>query len=104
MKYYRVTAYTPYCGEEMEDFIATEDQDELTSFADALCSDCAAEWAPDFEDWYEDQGYDSAEEYEEYYYSQCCVNIEEITEDEYKEEMKPKWPYELVKEGPGWDG
>ena len=46
MKYYRVTAYTMYCGEEMTDYIATEDPEGLRQFAQNLCEDNAAEWEP----------------------------------------------------------
>ncbi len=102
MKYYRVTALTPYVGEETIDYIATESNKELAHFADELCADNAAEWAPCFDE-YAEEGYESAEAWEEDYYSGCYVRIEELTEEEYKEETKPRWPFELVKEGPGWE-
>ena len=102
MKYYRVTAYTPYCGEETTDFIATEDEQKLQEFAQTLCEDNAAEWEPAWCEHY-DEGYETEEEFQDYYYSGCGTRIEEITEAEYKEETKPVWPFELIKEGPGWD-
>lgn len=95
MKYYRVTAYTPYCGEETTDFIATDDEQKLQEFAQALCEDNAAEWEPAWCEHY-DEGYETEEEFQEYYYSGCGTRIEEITEAEYKEETKPRWPFELV--------
>lgn len=102
MKYYRVTAYTPYCGEETTDYIATESNTELAKFADTLCADNAAEWEPGWGD-YAEEGYETEEEWQEDYYSGCGTRIEEITEAQYKEETKPQWPFELVKKGPGWD-
>lgn len=103
MKYYRVTAYTMYCGEEMTDYIATEDLEELQEFTQNLCEDNAAEWKPNWAD-YAENGYESEEEWQEDYYSSASATVVEITEEEYKEETKPKWPFELIKEGPGWEG
>lgn len=96
VKYYRVTAYTPYCGEHLEDFIATSSEDELEAFKQNLIEDCAAEWEPCWVD-YEEEGYESEDEWQEAYYGGCGATVEEITEAEYKEETKPRWPYELVK-------
>lgn len=102
MKYYRVTALTPYVGEETIDYIATDSNKELARFADTLCADNAAEWEPCFEE-YAEEGYESAEDWADDYYSSCYTRIEELTEEEYNEETKPRWPFELVKEGPGWE-
>ena len=101
MKYYRVTAYTMYCGEVMTDYIATEDPEELQEFAQSLCEDNAAEWEPGWAD-YAENGYESEEEWQEDYYSSASVTVVEITEEEYKEETKSVWPFELIK-GPGWE-
>ncbi len=103
MKYYRVTAYTMYCGEEMTDYIATEDSEELREFTQSLCEDNAAEWEPCWVD-YAENGYESEEEWQEDYYSSASATVVEITEEEYKEETKSVWPFTLVKEGPGWEG
>ena len=43
----------------------------------------------------------AVEEYESY--GGCGATVDEITEAEYKEETKPVWPFELVKEGLGWE-
>lgn len=102
VKYYRVTAYTPYCGEHLEDFIATSSEEELEAFKQNIIEDCAAEWEPCWVD-YEEEGYDSEEEWQEAYYGSCGATVEEITEAEYKEETKGRWPFELVKKGPGWE-
>lgn len=85
MKYYRITAYTPYVGEELVDYIATDSEDKLHEFADELAQDCATEWEPCWDE-YIDHGYNSEEDYQEDYYAQCGARIEEITETEYQEE------------------
>ena len=96
MKYYRVTAYTMYCGEVMTDYISTEDPEELQEFIQNLCEDNAVEWEPSWED-YAENGYESEEEWQEDYYSSVSATVVEITVEEYKEETKPVWPFELVK-------
>lgn len=103
MKYYRITAYTPYCGEHMTDYIATDDEEELKEFVQCIIDDNAAEWEPGWAD-YAEEGYESEEEWQEDYYAGCGATVQEISEAEYKEETKPRWPFELVKEGPGWEG
>lgn len=96
MKYYRVTAHTMYCGEELTDYIATENEEELIAFQQSLIEECAAEWEPCWVD-YAEEGYESEENWQEAYFSNCGAIIEEITEAEYKEETKPVWPFELVR-------
>ena len=96
MKYYRVTAYTMYCGEETTDYIATDNEGQLRSFALHLAEENAMEWEPCWVD-YEENGYESEEDWQEEYYGSCDARIEEITEEEYKEETNPRWPFELVR-------
>jgi len=99
MKYYRVIAYTPYCGEHMTDYIATDDEQKLQEFKQNLIEDNAAEWEPGWAD-YAEEGYESEEEWQEDYYAGCGATVQEISEAEYLEETKPRWPFELVrKEG-----
>lgn len=90
MKYFRLTAYTPYCGEELTavTMAPSEDDVRLEGLCDRLMEDCAAEWFCG--DDYEEHGYESVEEYEEDYYSECGCHVEEITKEEYEEE-KEKW-------------
>lgn len=102
MKYYRVTAHTMYCGEELIDYIATESEEELQQFKQALTEECAAEWEPCWVD-YAEEGYDSEEDWQDAYYSDCGTTTEEISEEEFKQETKAHWPFKLVKEGPGWN-
>lgn len=96
MKYYRVTAYTMYVGEESTDYIATDSEEKLCEFAQNLCEDNAAEWEPSWVD-YEEEGFESEEDWQEEYFGSAGVRIEEITEEEYKEETRPVWPFELIK-------
>ena len=84
VKYWEVKAYTPYCGEELVDYCITLDGEKPTKFMDALIEDCAAEWGPDFENEYENFGYDSAEDYEESYYADCGASCREISKDDYE--------------------
>ena len=97
MKYYRVTAHTMYCGEHLVDYIATESEEELLTFKQSLIEECAAEWEPASWADYEEEGYESEEDWQEAYYGDCGAIVEEITEAEYKEETKPIWPFELVR-------
>lgn len=90
MKYFRLTAYTPYCGEELTTVAMATSEHELraSGLPDDLICDCAAEWFNGEE--YETYGYECEEDYEEAYYQECGCEIEEITEEEYEEE-KDKW-------------
>lgn len=96
MKYYRVTAHTMYCGEELTDYIATESEGELIAFKESLMEECAIEWEPCWAD-YAEEGYESEEDWQDAYYSDCGAAVEEITEAEYEKETKPVWPFELVR-------
>lgn len=82
-KYYLVTAYTPYCGEEMEAYFSSCDEESLHAFGDELASDCAAEWADHRIDTWEEDGYDSREDAEEDYYAGCGYRVREVPKEEY---------------------
>lgn len=90
MKYFRLTAYTPYCGEELTavTMATSEEEVRLSGLCDRLIEDCAAAWFCG--DDYEEYGYESEEEYQEDYFGECGCHVEEITKEEYKEE-KEKW-------------
>ena len=76
-KYYRIISYTPYCGEEKYDYIATNDEKELYHFAQECCEENACEWYD--EEYYED---------EEEYFGECGYRIEEIDYKTWSEEVK----------------
>ena len=91
MKYFRVVAYTMYCGETLTDYIATDDETELQEFATELMGECAFEWEPRWSD-FADYGYESAEEWQEDYFASTSATIQEITKEEYDIETRPVRP------------
>lgn len=76
-KYYRIIAHTPFCGEERDYYIFTDDEEQLYRFIDEAVYDNAAEW---WEWWDNDCGMDIEEYFEESY-----ATFEEITYEEFKE-------------------
>ena len=91
MKYFEVTATTPYCGEELTGFYAAESEFALRESGklDSLIEDCVAEWFDANE--YETYGFESPEDYEEYYYCDSGVEVREITKEEYDEAVAKGW-------------
>ena len=79
MKYYRIVAHSPYCGECNYYYFATESEEELMKYACECVEDNAHEW-------YAGEGAD--ENYPEWddYIDDCYCVIDEIDEDVYKEE------------------
>lgn len=86
-EHWEITAHTGYCGEELVGYYAVSSKDELYPKADDLMAECAAEWAPNFED-YETAGYESPEDYEEAYLSDCGCTYRRITKAEYEAAIK----------------
>jgi hypothetical protein len=76
-KYYRITSYTPYCGEERYDYIVTDSERELHYFAQDCCESNAYEWYD--EEYVED---------EEEYFGECGYKVEEIDYQTWKEEVQ----------------
>ena len=91
MKYFEVTATTPYCGEELTGFYAAESEFALRESGklDRLIEDCVAEWFDGDE--YDTYGFESPEDYEEYYYADSGVEVREITKEEYDEAIAKGW-------------
>ena len=91
MKYFEATATTPYCGEELTGFYAAESEFALRESGklDRLIEDCVAEWFDSDE--YDTYGFESPEDYEEYYYSDSGVEVREITKEEYDEAIAKGW-------------
>ena len=82
MKYYRVVAKTPYCGEEGELLLAVPDDKTLKDYDDMiseLIDETAAEW------WCQESAEDFDGDYAEYL-GACTVRIDDITEEEFYEE------------------
>ena len=91
MKYFELTAYTPYCGEELTEYVEAQSEEELYTSGeiDDLIADCVSSYM-DSSDW-EVYGFESEEEFSDYYYSDSGVDIREITEEEYKEAKERGW-------------
>lgn len=91
MKYFEVTAVTPYCGEELTGFYKAESEDALRESGkiDDLIADCVAEWYDSDE--YETYGFDCPEDYEEYYHSESGAEVREISKEEYDAAIAKGW-------------
>lgn len=87
MKYFYVKIESPYVGEELEEYCAAESQDALYDSCkiDELICDNTMIWC-DADD-YEMYGFDSYEDFVEYYISESTVTIREITKEEYEEDL-----------------
>ena len=87
MKYFELTAYTPYCGEELTEYAKAVSEEELYTSGkiDNLIDDCVSSYM-DSSDW-ESYNFDSEEDFVDYYYEDSGVNIREISEDEYVEAL-----------------
>ena len=85
MKYFQMTAYTPYCGEELTSYEMAESEEELyaSGKADALIDDCINSYMDSSD--YEDYGFESEEEWDEYYREGSGVEIIEITKQSYED-------------------
>ncbi len=84
-RYYRVTAYTPYCGEELTKYIVTEFEDELMRFAQGVLADCVSANIVRHSE-FESYGFNDFQEWAEEYAEKSDVRIEEITLDEWLKE------------------
>lgn len=91
MKYFEATATTPYCGEELTGFYMAESEFALRESGklDELIEDCVAEWFD--ADEYDTYGFESPEDYEEYYFADSGVSIREISKEEYDEAIAKGW-------------
>ena len=80
MKFYRVTCYTPFVGEESDFYIKSFDETDLRRQVD----DCVYENGLE---WYDEQTLEENDMSEDDYYANCGVSlIKEITKDEYYKE------------------
>lgn len=70
-KFYRVTCYTPFCGEESVDYIVATNEDELHIAVQELCYENGANW---YDEAIEENYYMTKEEY----YDNCGYHFEEI--------------------------
>lgn len=77
-RYWRITVYTPYCGEDRTAYYAGTNEDNMHNFAQEVCDENAMEWCD--EETNEMYGYD-----EESYMGECGYTYEEISYEEYRE-------------------
>lgn len=91
MKYFKATARTPHCGEELTDFFVAESEEQLfeSSELNYLIEDCVAKWFDGDE--YDTYGFESPADYEEYYFSGSSVEVREITKEEFNEVVAKGW-------------
>ena len=91
MKYFELTAYTPYCGEELTEYKIAESEEQMAKdgILDDLISDCVSSYMDPSD--YEEYGFETEEEWTEYYYEGSGVDVREITEEEYKEAKERGW-------------
>ena len=78
MKYYKITCYTPYCGEENTYYFKTKDPAALAKFID----ECVIENADEWHNEQVEEDYHNIEEY----YDDCTYCWKLITKEEYEEE------------------
>ncbi len=86
MNYYHVRTYTPFCGEEMDIYIAATTEDEYRNKANNAANENGMEWfeAPD---WCED--YADLDDAIDDYYAQCDWRLMGmITKEEYEKFKK----------------
>ena len=85
MKYWRIEAYTPYCGETYTCYEEAESIHELNERIGEAIYECACEWQDG--DTIED---DFDGDFDEYVAS-CGADIYEITKEEYEREVYLSW-------------
>ena len=74
IRYWRITSYTPFCGEECIDYYSGTDENAMHKFAE----ECAGENAME---WWDEECMDEDE-----YYAGCGYRFEEISCRTYREE------------------
>lgn len=82
MKYYRITSYTPFCGEETYDYYQAPEVEDIScvyEFAAECCNNNAMEWYDEILE----EMYDMSEED---YLDNCGYKVEEIDKETFDEE------------------
>ena len=87
-KYFYIKALSPYCGEELEDYVCgtAEDDPHIQKLMSDMLYEVANEWKDIHDNDWKDEGFNSYEEWEEDYNSRCHVFITEISYKTYLEE------------------
>ena len=94
MFYYKITVDTPFCGTECEDYIASKEEltpAELDEMAEELCRNNAEGYEYLVSGWNDEmfEGMSEEEQTEaiEEYYASCDGSWEQISKEEYEEEV-----------------
>lgn len=89
--YYKIVVNTPYCGTEEEEYIECETLEEAEAFAEELCRNNAEDYEYLVSGWDDEYFEDLTEEEQveelENYYADCDWYVEEISEEEYFENI-----------------
>ena len=89
--YYKIVVNTPYCGTEQEEYVECETLEEAEAFAEELCRNNAEGYEYLVSGWddeyFEDLTKEEQAEELENYYADCNWYVEEISEEEYFENI-----------------
>ncbi len=87
--YFKIVVDTPYCGTREEEYVECETMDYAISIAKELCQSNAEGYEYLVTGW-DDDVFDTEEERDEAidnYYADCDWYVDEITEEEYLENI-----------------
>lgn len=85
MKYYLITAYTPYCGEHTDEYLAIPDDESWESRIDVIMDIVYTNAS----EWWDDESYDDYDGDFDEYLSECGFNIYEVSKEEYDRCAQP---------------
>lgn len=94
MNYYKITTTTPYCGTDNEHYIASQEpigKEELQETAEELTRENAENFEYLLTGWndenIEDMSEDEVQELLDNYYADCSYECEEISKEDYEENI-----------------
>ena len=94
MCYFKFTATTPYCGTDHEEYIKFEDrptEDDLNNIAEDICHNNAESFEYLLTGWggsdFDELSEEEQQEALDNYYADCSCTWEEITKEEYEENL-----------------
>lgn len=83
MRYFKIRAYTAYCGEEITEYYEAHNWDEAEDYGETLMFDNAENWFHAHEDEYGPEDTCPWEMWVE----DCGYEVEEITKEEFDENV-----------------
>lgn len=91
MAYFKIIVNTPFCGTETEEYIECETVIEAQSIAEELCRTNAEDYEYLVSGWDDEYFEDMTEEEQteaiEDYYTDCDWDVEEVSAEEYSENI-----------------